>query len=78
MPRYYFDVYDGALGKDEEGIVLPNSNAAFAEAIRAAKELAAAEEADGEVGSDHRIDVRDESGRTFATVFFREAFRIAS
>ena len=78
LPRFYFDVYDGRLGRDDEGQSLPSHNAAFAEAVRAARELAVAEEQQDGVEAEHRIEVRDESGRVFATVFFREALRIAS
>jgi len=72
VPRFYFHVHDGRTGRDDEGLELPDATAAFAEALRAAKELAAVERERGGVDGDHSIEVCDETGRVAATVFFRD------
>ena len=43
MPLYYFNIRqpDGGLAEDDEGIELPGIDAAMAEAVASAKELAA-------------------------------------
>lgn len=62
MPRYFFDVIDGGLTVDDEGIGLPNMQAARAEALHALPDLAKnllQTEDEREVS----ITVRDEGGR---------------
>jgi hypothetical protein len=72
MPRYYFHVRDGAeLIRDEEGTELADPEAARAEALASARDLAL-----DEIRSQHRVDGRQieiasEFGDTIGTVAVR-------
>jgi len=71
MPRFYFHVRNGPdIYEDHDGIDLPGSWAAYAEALRLATELL------GDVpefGPDTIIEIADETGQTVLTVPFSEA-----
>lgn len=62
MPRYFFDIIDGGFTIDDEGIELPDAQAARAEAIRSlpdiVKNLLHAKD-EHEVS----VTVRDEGGK---------------
>ena len=78
MPRYFFDVQDGALtSRDDEGSEFPNAERAHRAAVRALGELANDEL---EHGPDQRLfvmKVRDEQGHpTSELVLSLEAKRI--
>lgn len=60
MPRYFFDVYDGAVSQDDEGIELPDDEAAKKEATRAVTELAREILAGSEPRKTIHVTVRDE------------------
>ncbi|WP_439400304.1 DUF6894 family protein (plasmid) [Bradyrhizobium sp. PMVTL-01] len=66
MPRYYFDLRDGThLGRDEEGLDLPDMEAVQNEATRALSDLARdAIRATAALGVTRNlsIEVRDEQG----------------
>ena len=54
MPRYYFHIRDGKdLIRDEEGTELPDPEAAHAEALASARDLAM-----DEIRAQHRVDGR--------------------
>ncbi len=77
MPRYYFHVCDGAgFCEDPEGRDFPSSEAARAEAVRAAREMMAAELADGTLSLASFIEVEDEVRRHLFTVTFEDAVEI--
>jgi hypothetical protein len=63
MPRYFFDVHDGAFARDEEGIVLSNADAARKQVWATLPAMASQREADGDMACQLRMDVRDESGK---------------
>jgi hypothetical protein len=68
MPRYYFNVRDGFdLDEDDEGVELPDVEAAKAEAIATVEELR------DELGADAagiELEVTDEEGRRLLTLPF--------
>jgi hypothetical protein len=68
MPRFYFNVRDGRdLDEDEEGVELPDVEAARAEA------LATVEELRHELGQDAariELEVTDAAGRRLLTIPF--------
>ena len=69
MPRFFFNIRDGYdLDEDEEGVELPDVEAARAEA------LATVEELRGELGDAGNIEleITDETGRRLLTVPFRD------
>ena len=62
MPRYYFDVLDGGLFVDEEGIEFPDRIGARAAALRALPDMANSL-TDIEDGREVSVTMRDEAGR---------------
>jgi hypothetical protein len=61
MPRYFFDIRDGEeLDQDEEGMELPDLDAAFREAAYSLAEMSS--KGSRVVGSGMAIVVRDGSG----------------
>lgn len=63
MPRYYFHVADrsGRL-EDEEGLALPDAEAAWYQAVRSARELIRADLALGGRWDGQAIEIVDEVG----------------
>jgi hypothetical protein len=72
MPRFFFNLRDGYdLDEDDEGIELPDVEAARAEAIATVEELR--EELSGDMASGNlELEVTDEDGeRVLSVPFFR-------
>jgi len=78
MPRYFFHVHDDIEALDEEGLELPDAQAALNRATVAARQLAAEQVTQGKLHLAHRIDVGDHSGAIVATVAFRDCIEIES
>jgi hypothetical protein len=71
VPRYFFDARsENGLSRDEEGLDLPDLEAARAEALKAAEQLWGDLSADT---SQMAIEITDEAGQTILTVSFTEA-----
>ena len=63
MPRYYFHVArEGGRLQDEEGLRLPDAEAAWYQAVRSARELVRAELALGGRWDHQAIEIFDEVG----------------
>ena len=63
MPRFYFHVArDGARLQDEEGLPLPDAEAAWYQAVRSARELIRADVALGTRWDTQAIEIFDEGG----------------
>ena len=63
MPRYYFHLArDGGRLQDEEGLALPDAEAAWYQAVRSARELVRAELALGTRWDHQAIEICDERG----------------
>jgi hypothetical protein len=63
MPRYYFDIADGPeSSRDEEGLELPNLEAARTQALATLGEIARDEFPDGD-RRDFSISIRDGGGQ---------------
>ena len=63
MPRYYFHVArEGARLQDEEGLALPDAEAAWYQAVRSARELIRGELALGTRWDRQAIEICDECG----------------
>ena len=73
MPRYFFHLYDELQVLDEEGVELPDDEAARETALQNAREIACAEVEQGQLVLDHHIDMVDENGRQVGVVSFRTA-----
>ncbi len=69
MPRYFFDVHDGASLPDPEGTELPDRRAMRGEAIRMAGQIL--DDLDGKFrGEIWVMNVRDDRGRVVMTLRF--------
>jgi hypothetical protein len=63
MPRYYFHLArEGGRLQDEEGLALPDAEAAWYQAVRSARELIRADVALGTRWDHHAIEIVDEGG----------------
>jgi hypothetical protein len=78
MPRYFFHVYNHEIVMDEEGLDLPDLDAAREIALDSARDLVCDSVHQGHLNLDHRIEVVDESGATVIVLTFRDAFTIGS
>ena len=76
MPRYFFNVYDDVVAVDEEGLDLPNLQAARLHAIAGARDLIVSQVKHGYMIRSHWIDVADEQGAIVGTVTFGDAVEI--
>jgi hypothetical protein len=77
MPRYHFDVQNGAgLVVDEEGRELADLKVARREAIKGIRSLISAEVQKGTLDLTGRLTLRDANGRTVIVLRFDEAVSI--
>lgn len=77
MPRFYFHVRDDADSPDEEGVELPDAEAARDYAAKSARELMCDTlKQEARITPHHRIDIEDEQGGVIATVRFGDAFEL--
>ena len=74
MPRYRFNIHDSSgLVEDEEGLELPDTEAARAKAIAGARSLVAGDVLEGRLDLGGRIEVLDADGRLLFSISFAEA-----
>lgn len=76
MPRYYFHLYNDVISMDEEGVDLPDLEAARANGIKEARAMMLETVAEGRINFSHRIDIADESGAVVDSVTFGEAVEV--
>lgn len=76
MPRFFFHVHDDLVAHDEEGLELPDLEAAQSVAIRGARDIACEQLREGKVRLSHHIEVTDDAHRTVLTVPFGDAFQV--
>jgi uncharacterized protein DUF6894 len=77
MPRYYLHLRDDMDVPDDEGVDLPDLEAARVKAAGNARfTLARTAMDEGKINFTHRIDIEDEQGRTLDTVWFRDVVRV--
>jgi hypothetical protein len=63
MPRFFFHLHaPGAVLKDEEGVILPDGEAAWYQAVRSARDLIHADLHMGAVWTGQRIEIADAAG----------------
>lgn len=77
MPRFYFHIRDGkTLIEDQEGIDLIGSEAAAAEATRAAREMLAEQLKFGAALDTREFEVVNEAKETVLSLPFRSVLRL--
>jgi len=73
MPRFFFDVVDGAeVASDQDGVEFADLKAALAEAVQGARDLVAHGIMKNEDLSGQSFSIRDEKDQTVAVVPFRD------
>jgi hypothetical protein len=78
MPRYYFHVArEGGRLQDEEGLALPDAEAAWYQAVRSARELVRAELTLGGHWDRQAIEICDECGSRLDQVALADIVRYA-
>jgi uncharacterized protein DUF6894 len=77
VPRFYFHLHNDVDAPDDEGVDLPDLDAARAHATWQAR-VTFAETAKDErrVVLHHRIDIEDSEGTVLDTVHFRDAVKV--
>ena len=79
MPRYYFHLYNDIDARDEEGVELPDLEAARDHATAEARNMTSVSVLEhGRVNLHHRIEVADHAGAVVATVEFGDAVAITA
>lgn len=79
MPRYYFHLHDGSTRNvDREGMVLPDEEAAWYQAVRSARELIGNGWGPFSTQPSHCVEIEDEHGRPIEAVRLEELLRLAS
>ncbi len=76
MPRYFFNTYDDVIATDDEGLELPNIEAARLQAIIGARDLIVTQVRHGYMIRSHWIDVVNERGDILVKVTFGEAVEV--
>ena len=76
MPRYFFHLYDDMAVVDEEGVELPDVEAARGKALHDARAMACAEVLEGRLNLSHRIEVADEAGSVLLTLEFGDTVEV--
>ncbi|HMC92249.1 MAG TPA: hypothetical protein VKI45_07270 [Allosphingosinicella sp.] len=78
MPRYYFHVHGPRDRlKDEEGLILPDAEAAWYQAVRSAREIIRADVQLGFAFEQQAIEIADEAGDPVDQLPLREVARYA-
>ena len=76
MPRFFFYVYDDVVAIDDDGVELPDLEAARREAVRGARSLAAEQVTEGRLILHHRVEAVDEGGNVVASVTFGDVVTV--
>ena len=76
MPRYFFNIYDDVVVKDDEGMELPNLEAARLQALNGARDLIATQVRHGYMERSHWLEVEDAAGEVLLNLTFAEAVEI--
>lgn len=76
MHRFFFHLHDELVVYDDEGLELPDAEAALARAEHEARALAAEEVKSGTLHLDYRIVVVRAPDEVIGTVTFREVVRV--
>ena len=79
MPRFYLHICNGdGFTEDEDGVELPNLEAARREAIKGLRDVMSAEMMSGELNMASFIEIEDEQHLLLHTVQFSDAVDVRS
>ncbi len=78
MPRFYFHFEDGnCRRRDADGMILPDAEAAWYQAVRSARDLFGEDLLRGDVHPGLRVEIEDEEGRPVLDLPIEEVARSA-
>ena len=78
MPRFYFHFQNGSgRTEDAEGIILPDEEAAWFQAVRSARDLYGEDLLNSEICPKLRVEIEDEEGRPVLDLPLEQVVRIA-
>ena len=78
MPRFYFNLQDVTGRKDDpDGVVLPDAEAAWYQAVRSARDIIGEDMRHGGFIPGRRVDIEDEHGQPIWAVPFDEVAGLA-
>lgn len=77
MARFYFDLHNDIDAIDEEGVELPNDEAAKLHALAEARVMIQASVAEtGRIDLTHHIDIRSDGGQIVHVLHFEDAVTV--
>jgi hypothetical protein len=78
MPIFFFHVFNDVVAMDEEGLELPDLDAAREHALESARELVCDSVQRGYLNLEHRIEIENEKRECLLVLTFRDAFTVAA
>jgi uncharacterized RmlC-like cupin family protein len=76
MPRYFFSLFDDIDTLDDEGLEIPDREAAETAGLTYARAIAAEQVGRGRLTLSHRIEVADATGAVLKTIRFGDAVEV--
>jgi hypothetical protein len=77
VPKFYLHLRNDVDAPDEEGVELPDLEAARQTAAANARfTLGQVALDEGKINFEHRIDIEDESGEVLESVYFRDVVKV--
>jgi hypothetical protein len=76
VPRYFFHVYDDIVVTDDEGMELPDADAARAAAVAGIREMMCEQVKKGRIVLHHRIEVEDAAGAPVLSLTFGDVVAV--
>jgi hypothetical protein len=77
MSHYFFDLHNDVDALDDEGVELPDLEAAKAHGLREVRQMLQASTMEtGKINLCHDIDIRDEDGRIVHVLRFQDAVTV--
>lgn len=76
MPKFFFHIHDDVVIRDDEGLELPDTDAARAEAVRGIRAMICDQVMKGRLALHHRVNVEDEAGAPVLALAFEDAVRM--
>jgi hypothetical protein len=76
VPRFFFHIHDDVVSHDDEGLELPDADAAREQAMRGIRAMICDQVMEGRLALHHRVEVEDEAGAKVAAFDFADALRL--
>jgi hypothetical protein len=76
MPRYFFHIHDDIELRDDEGLELPDAEAAHKQALAGVRDMMCDQMRKGRLSLRHWVEVEDESGNSVLKLTFGDAVTI--